>query len=151
MFVGTQVEYSVPTSKILRQYGNLYDRWSGNYYFLYSYAALLSRKGEYEKSNEILTECQRYFDDCDVQTIVAENHYHLGNWIQAESHYLTAAHMYRFFPLYGLYKIYIVLNDRNKALEIADSILVKKVKIPSQTVQHIMEEMREYVKRESCE
>ena len=57
----------------------------------------------------------------------------------------------RFFPLYGLYKIYIVLNDRNKALEIADRILVKKVKIPSQTVQHIMEEMREYVKRESCE
>lgn len=55
------------------------------------------------------------------------------------------------FPLYGLYKIYIVLNDRNKALEIADRILVKKVKIPSQTVQHIMEEMREYVKRESCE
>lgn len=149
----TQVEYSAPTSEILRQYGNLYDRWSGNYYFLYSYAALLSRKGEYEKSNKILTECQRYFDDCDVQTIVAENHYHLGNWIQAESHYFTAAHMCpnRFFPLYGLYKIYIVLNERNKALEIADSILVKKVKIPSQTVRHIMEEMREYVKRESCE
>lgn len=148
----TQVEYSAPTSEVLRQYGNLYDRWSGNYHFLYSYAALLSRKGEYEKSNEILTECQRYFDDCDVQTIVAENHYHLGNWIQAESHYLTAAHMCpnRFFPLYGLYKIYIVLNDRNKALEIADRILVKKVKIPSQTVQHIVEEMREYVRTESC-
>ena len=57
----------------------------------------------------------------------------------------------RFFPLYGLYKISIVLNDRNKALEIADRSLVKKVNIPSQTVQHIMEEMREYVKRESCE
>lgn len=48
-----------------------------------------------------------------------------------------------FFSLHRLYKIYIVLNERNKALKIADRILVKKVKIPSQTVQHIMEEMRE--------
>ena len=104
--------------------------------FFIHYAALLSRKGEYEKSNVILTECQRYFDDCGVQTIVAENHYHLGNWIRT---YVPEP----FFSLHRLYKIYIVLNERNKALKIADRILVKKVKIPSQTVQHIMEEMRE--------
>jgi tetratricopeptide (TPR) repeat protein len=71
----------------------------------------------------------------------------LGETQKAEEQYQLAANMvpYKFYPLYLLAKLYNETGHHKKALALALQILNKKIKVPSQAIEEIREEMRKLI------
>jgi len=134
------------TKGIYRKYSDLYQQWNGNHLFLYNYAAELNHLGDFNKSIEILNQTLNYWNDYDIQILLADNYIKLEKWHRAESHLKMAANMCpnRFLPLFYLHKVYVNTNCP-KALDVAKKILKKEVKIPSSTIFSIQTEMKKYL------
>ena len=118
-----------------------------NAYFLYNYAAKLNYFGYYERSCFLVDKCRNYFNDYDVQMLIADNLFHLEEWNKAKNHYSKAFYMCpnRFVPLNQLHKIAILENDSNMARKIACLIIDKPTKVPSATVYKIKQKMQQYL------
>jgi tetratricopeptide (TPR) repeat protein len=134
------------TTGIYKKYGDLYQEWNGNHLFLYNYAAELNHLGDFNKSIEILRESLNYWNDYDIQILLADNYIKLEKWHRAEPHLKMAANMCpnRFLPLFYLHEIYVKTN-KPKALNMAKKILKKEVKIQSSTILFIQAEMKKYL------
>ena len=91
--------------------------------------------------------CRNYFNDYDVQMLIADNLFHLEEWNKAKNHYSKAFYMCpnRFVPLNQLHKIAILENDSNMARKIACLIIDKPTKVPSATVYKIKQKMQQYL------
>lgn len=136
------------TEKMLPEYEKLYSRsLKRNSFFLYNYGAELNIVKQYDKSIEILTECEKRFNDYDLQMLLADNYHKKGKTKKAIEIYQHASNMVpcRFLPLYHLTKLYQESGDYNLAVKIADEILNKPVKVQSATVHFIKREMRELI------
>lgn len=127
----------------LPEYQDLYPRLRHNPLFLYNYGALLNASQKYRKSTKILTECKKYFNDYDIQLLLAENYKNAHKVSKAIAGYKRAADMIpnRFWPLYQLIGLYQEQNKNKKALQLAQRIAAKKVKVPSRTVTSIKSKM----------
>jgi len=66
------------TTEVLPEYEKLYRRLGRNGLFLYNHAAELHEVKEYEKSTTVFSLCTRYFNDIDVQMLLADNYRGLG-------------------------------------------------------------------------
>ena len=53
----------------------------------------------------------------------------------------------RFIPLYKLFKIYKQLGDTEKMLKVGNIILNKKIKVPSQKIDIILNNVKYELKR----
>lgn len=135
------------TKTVLRQYEKLNIKWNGNPLFLYNYGAELNFINEYESSNQILEKFELYWNDYDVQMILADNNFNLGRLSVAAKHYESASNMCpnRYVPLYKLHQINIKIGNRIKAIDIAQQILDMEIKIPSTRVNFIKKEMEGYL------
>lgn len=135
------------TKKMLPQYEKLYQSWNGNHLFLYNYGAELNHIGEYEQSLIIFEECIQYWNDYDIQMLIADNYLKLEKWNDAESHYQLALNMCpnRFVPLAKLHEIYMQQGRIGDALNIAYKIVEKEIKIPSSTIASIKSKMKKYI------
>ena len=139
-------------SIVLSEYDKLH-RWMGkNGLFLYNHAAVLHEAGEYEKSLSIIARCTQYFNDYDVQMLLADNYKGLGKNAVAEHCMKTASAMCpsRFMPLYALAKLYEAMGRRDDALALADKIIDKDVKIPSAMVIAIKNAMRRLIEEQEA-
>ncbi|MDR1668313.1 MAG: O-antigen ligase family protein [Bacteroidales bacterium] len=138
------------TETVLPQYRRLYPLLGKNGLFLYNHAAELHEAGKYEASIAVFGLCTRYFNDMDVQMLLADNYRKLHRYGEAERHLKTAAAMcpVRFLPLYELAKLYEADGRHEDACDIAKQIINKKIKIPSATVTAIQNEMRQLVEKE---
>jgi O-antigen ligase len=139
------------TKEVLPEYEHLHHIWNGNYLFLYNYGAELNHVQEYEKSNAILYQCLKYFNDYDVQMLLADNYSNLKQWDKAEAHYLKAADMcpVRFVPLSKLMNLYDVIGQNDKTERMALKIIDKPVKIESSTIRSIKFEAREKINNQN--
>jgi tetratricopeptide (TPR) repeat protein len=92
----------------------------------------------------------RYYNDMDMQMLLADNYRELHCYNEAERHLKTAAAMcpIRFIPLYKLAKLYDATGRYDDALVVAEQIINKEIKIPSPTVTAIKKEMRQLMERE---
>ncbi len=135
------------TIKVISKYDNLYPILNNNPFFLYNYGAELNEAGKYQKSVAILRECKRHFNDYDLQLLMADNYYHLGDTNAALNTYTHASNMIpcRFWPLYQKFKIYKLSEKPNKAKKMAKQILQQEVKISSSTVSFIKSKAKAYV------
>ncbi len=135
------------THEMMVEYEQLYERMKTDGLFLYNYASELSVINEYEKSNQLLTDCMSYFNDSDVQFLLANNSIELQNYNQAEIHYKQMAAMCpnRFVPLYRLFEMYRDNGMTNEATAIAVKIRDKKIKIISPFITRIRSEVKEYL------
>ena len=90
----------------LPEYEELYRRLGNNGLFLYNHAAVLYSIGKFERSLAVIGRCTQYFNDFDVQMLLANNFKALGQHAKAERHLNIAATMCpaRFMPLYELEK-----------------------------------------------
>ena len=133
--------------EVIATYETLYPYLKQNAYFLYNYAIKLNYFGYYERSGLLVDECRNYFNDYDVQMLIADNLFHLEEWNKAKKHYSKAFYMCpnRFVPLNQLHKIAILENDSNMARKIACLIIDKPIKIPSATVYKIKQKMQQYL------
>ena len=136
------------TIKMLPEYEKLYPVLKNNPFFLYNYGAELNYAGKYKKSIRTLKECQKKFNDYDLQLLRADNYYHLGNIETALEIYKHASNMIpcRFWPIYKMFEIYKKKGKVNVAMKFAKEIMNKKVKIPSRTINIIKNEVTEYIK-----
>jgi O-antigen polymerase len=138
------------TEEMLPKYEILYSKHlSRNPYFLFNYGAELNVSGHYEKSIEILKECQKKFNDYDLQIILADNYNKIDKPEMAIQTYEYASCMIpcRFIPLYQIFKIYKQTGQQEKAIQYANKIINKEVKIPSITVTSIISETKQFLKK----
>ena len=136
---------------VLSDYPVLYDRLSSNYRFLYNYGAELHYYGHYEESLAILEQCSSRLNDYDVQMLIGDCMQHIGDTIGAIERYRYAGSMVpsKFLPLYYIMNLYITAGDTVQAVQVADLILHKEVKIDkSKAVQRIIREAGEIIQLE---
>lgn len=138
------------TEEMLPEYEILYSKYlTQNPYFLFNYGAELNVSGHYEKSIEILKECQKKFNDYDLQIILADNYNKIDKPEMAIQTYEYASCMIpcRFIPLYQIFKTYKQTGQQGKAIQYANKIISKEVKIPSITVTSIISEAKQFLKK----
>ncbi len=135
------------TYKMMPEYQLLYSQINDKPLFLYNYAAELHQIKEYNQSLQILHECERHFNDYDLQMLMAENYFKLKQFNQAENYYQQAVYMCpsRFLPLKNLVEIFELTNQQEKALQLAQKIIDKPVKVPSSTISQIKIKMRQKI------
>ena len=139
---------------VLNNYPVLYDRLSSNYRFLYNYGAELHYYGHYEESLAVLEQCSTLLNDYDVQMLIGDCMQHTGDTIGAIERYRYAGRMVpsKFLPLYFIMNLYIASGDTIQAVQVADHILHKKVKIDrSKAVQRIIREASEIIQNGTTE
>lgn len=132
------------TRYVMPRYEDLYTRLRHSPHFLYNYAAELNYIGEYHHSQQVLDECVRRMDDYDTHLLAASNHEHMGNYGLAEQHLCKASAMcpVRFVPLYQLVKLYGKMGRYDDQRRVAQQIMCKEIKVPSQRITDIKDEMR---------
>lgn len=137
------------TAQMLPSYKKLYNHLSGNVLFLYNYAAELNVAEQYGESLIIAKKCEQLWQNYHIQLLMADNYKEMQRYRDAEIHYWKASAMCpaRFIPLYEIVQIYIATNQpESKILNVATKIIHKKVKIQSETVSMIKEQMHELIK-----
>jgi hypothetical protein len=138
------------TREVLPEYDKLYKYLGRNGLFLYNHAAELHEVKEYAKSLSVFERCVRYYNDMDVQMLLADNYKESGRYDETEKHLKLATSMCpgRFLPLYQLTELYTATGRTDKARTLAQQIVNKKVKIPSTTIHVIKQKMQELIDRE---
>jgi len=100
-------------------------------------AVVLHQDNQYEKSNQLLRRCTKYWNDCDLQVVLALNYTELCSYKKAEGHYIRTARMCpnRFSPLFPLVGLYDLVNQSQKADNHSKIIIDKEAKIPSLPIE----------------
>jgi O-antigen polymerase len=114
---------------------------------LQQYAKSLSMDNRYEEAVTMLNEAGNYYKDEYSFIALGDAYKALGETQKAEEQYQLAASMvpHKFYPLYLLAKLYNQTGQHKKALALAHQILVKEIKIPSQAIKEMREEMKEII------
>jgi O-antigen ligase len=137
------------TREMLPQYNRLYKHLGKNGLFLYNHAAELNYVEKYEESLRVFEKCTEYYNDMDVQMLMADNYEVLELYDKAEQHLKFAANMCpnRFMPLYELVKLYDKTGHKEEALILARHIAGKEIKVFSPTVMAIKNEMQKLIQQ----
>jgi O-antigen ligase len=141
------------TSELLSDYADLHEDWNRNPLFLYNYGAVLNKAKDFSNSNAIMSQCEKYYNDYDVQMLIADNLFNLSDWNKSIEHYELASRMCpgRFMPLYRQFLIYETLGNNEKTHRLAVAIQHKSVKIGSAIIHDIKHETLEYINSCSSE
>ena len=137
------------TEKMLPHYEKMMSVLGHNPYFLYNYSAELNYIGLYEESNTIAELCLKRMNDYDVQLLLADNYTNMYQYDKAIESYRTASVMVpsRFVPLEEIMDIYILQSDTAGAVQIAEEIMNKPVKVESATVDAIRRKAEELINK----
>ena len=130
----------------IAQLENLVPFLKNNHYFLYNYAAQLNKIGRYNDSQEVLSLYHQKIMDYESQLLLANNYLNKHDTINALKSYQIASNMIpcRFMPLYYIFTIN-KHKDPYKAVEIANKIINKDVKINSLEVLSIKLYAKKYI------
>jgi len=129
----------------LENYKKAYDlgmKYDGT--FMVAYGKALSISGYHQKAIEILNDARLLLNNTILYTALGDSYKALNQYDKAEKSYLIAHNMApdRFYPLYLLAKLYDEINQGKKAYEIAEKLINKQPKVPSQAVDEIKRELR---------
>lgn len=129
----------------LETYYHLKPRLEHIPHFLYSYAFEAYKNEDYDLSLELAEQCALNLSHYDLELLLGDIYLKKGTYDKAESHYRHAAAMIpcRFIPLQALYDLYIVQGHNNAAKEIAQIIIDKPIKVPSQPIKLIRYKMKQ--------
>ena len=126
-------------------YKDLSVRMANNVNFLFNYASVLYRVGQYDKSLFYAKKCLKWRNNYDVQLLLADNYYKLNNNEAAINHYETASFMCpnRFSPIYGIFLVYYNANNTTQAENYGNLILTKPIKVHSKELHRILLDVSE--------
>ena len=135
------------TKEVMPDYARLYKTMNRNGLFLYNYGAELNYINKWDKSVVLLTECANFYNDIDLQLLLADNYMQLKQYPKAEKCFLLAHQMIpnRFIPLYRLALLYKNEGKIHEARRIAEILVKKKVKVESIDILTIKEEMNQLI------
>jgi len=137
------------TKAVMPDYARLYKTMNRNGLFLYNYGAELNYINKWDRSVQLLTECTNFYNDIDLQLLLADNYTQLKQYPKAEKCFLLAHQMIpnRFIPLYRLALLYKKEGKIREARRIAEIIVKKQIKVESFDVVTIKAEMRDLLKK----
>ena len=141
------MSYSGKREEAQQIYPRLYPFLKHNPSFLYNYGAELSIAGNYQESIKILEKVKSNLYNSDVFIYLGTNYLKTGETTKAEQAFLEANYIipHRFIPKYRLVQLYHYVGDIPKALYYAQLITEMDVKVPSEIVTNIRDEMEKYV------
>lgn len=115
-------------NSLLEKYRRAYAVLKSDRYFLYNYAAALSRCGKHSESLAMARECRAVWADYDLELMLAELCRQHGDPMQAESHYRCAVSMCpsRFIPLFQLVFLLDEAGRCPEAVALARQIVDKR-------------------------
>ncbi len=131
----------------LKEYRDVYSLFKKDGDFLMSYGKTLSLAKKDTQAIVILQQAKQHLNTTIIQTALGDAYKGTKRHDEAETAYKYAGHMIpsRFYPDYLLAKLYDVSGDKTKAIAMAQTILKKKVKIPSTAIKEILAEMKDIV------
>ena len=111
--------------------------------FMLNYGKALSMAEMHDDAIKILNMTKKLYPNTVLYTALGDSFKALGQPDEAEKAYVWASCMIpsRFYPRYLLANLYFDTNQKEKALEIANEILAKEVKINSKAIDEIRTEM----------
>lgn len=126
--------------KMLKYYDTMPSLMKRNPMFLYNYAAELYTSGHYEESLVQISKCAEVWNDYKVQLLTANIYIGLHDFENAILSSEMASDMIpcRFEPLYMKMLIYYDNNDTVNSIRVANEIIEKQIKIPSERVSSII-------------
>jgi tetratricopeptide (TPR) repeat protein len=132
---------------ILPEYEMLYEKLRHEKTFLSEYARCLSTAGYYEQGNTVYKQYLLHSADPEIYIAMGNNYKSMGDSEQAEKSYIHALHITpnRHYPLYLLMILYRETGQNDKALQTAQNLLEKQVKIPSQVIRKMKEEAKKII------
>lgn len=135
---------------LMTVYDSLHNIWDGNPKFLYNYSVELEKDGQTERSIEIMNECKKRINDYHVNIFLGEIYSKNKKYDLAEQHYMMAKNMVpnRFLPLGQLLRVYEAQSKNGQAIEIANEILCKEIKVPSAEVSWVIVEARKFIEKQ---
>ncbi len=131
----------------LPEYGKVYDDLKYNGDYLVNYGKALAMAKNHDKAISILSRAERFLPNTIVYTALGDSYKALGQNYNAEQAYLQASQILpdRFYPKYLLAKLYDETKQETKAIEMANELLNKEIKIKSMAVEEIKAEVQTIV------
>jgi O-antigen polymerase len=126
-----------------------YSRMSYNGAYVQYYGKALSMKEEYARSIEILERSALFTSDEILYSTIGDTYKGLKRYDDAEKAYLHASFMvpHMLYPQYLLANLYTEMGQNAKALETAEKVLRKEIKVNSTATEEIMQAMRKLIKK----
>lgn len=126
-----------------------YPKLKTNGMFLMQYGRALELSDEYERSIEMLTNAEIYYNNSIIQESLGNNYKALKQYSNAEKSYLLAYYMTpaKFYPQYLLVKLYDDTGQEEKAIKVAKDLLSKKIKTKSTAINEIKKEMLQIINK----
>lgn len=130
-------------------YDRLYPVMSDNPHFLYNCASSRYSCGLLTGAAEAAKECSKFMASYNLELLTGDICRMSKDYVNAERHYTSASYMCpsRFAPLYGLFYTYVALGDTVHALQIADAVSSKPIKIHSANVDFMKSDISNWVRQ----
>lgn len=121
--------------------------------YLQYYGKALNLNEEYQKSIEMLEHSMAYTSDEVLYTTIGDTYKALKRYSKAEESYRHASYMvpHKLYPLYLLANLYAETGQVAKALNMAEILLNKNVKVESTATEEIMQAMRKLIEKKKKE
>ncbi|HCY41747.1 MAG TPA: hypothetical protein DHV48_10385 [Prolixibacteraceae bacterium] len=134
-------------TECLADYEKAYPTLKTNGDFLTNYGKALSMAEKHAEATKVLQQAARYYPNTVVYTALGDSFKKMGQTIPAEQAYLHAGHMNpsRFYPKYLLAKLYDDTGQKEKAIQVANELLAKDIKVESTAIEEIKEEMKKLI------
>lgn len=142
-----QQDIFAPAKDTQIKYAELYPSLKENGKFLLDYGEHLLDNNQPVTGAVILEESKRYYTSYRTYFSIADAYYQSGNIPLSIKNlkYMASLIPYKFYPKYQLAKLYYRLGDTARGLAMAKLVLNMPVKIPSEEVRKIKEEMQELI------
>jgi O-antigen polymerase len=112
--------------------------------FLMNYGKTLSMAGEPHKAIKVLKQTQHYQNNTVIATALGDSYKATKQYDKAETVYKQAINMTpgKFYANYLLAKLYDASGQEKKAVDMANKLMNKEIKIPSTAIKEIQAEMK---------
>jgi O-antigen ligase len=141
------------TEKNLDMYVELNSVLGGDPYFLYNYAVALLDMNRIDDSLEKALQCRDYWADYDLELLLGDIYKSRKEYEIAEEYYKKASLMCpcRFIPLQQMFELFKEIGDEKKALEVAEKIIEKPIKVKSLIISQIKYKMKRTLQKSGAQ
>jgi O-antigen polymerase len=129
------------------KYEELYPVMEYNQFFIFNYGAELTVMQEYQQSVNVLKEVEHRLNDSDFYIYLGSSQEGIGILNEALQSFEKASNIMpvKFYPRYRMVLLYQKLGEMDKAKSLAQQILDMPIKVDSDVVSGVRQEMKVFL------